>query len=844
MRNKKIFKAIPSVFAAAVMSVTSMGTALLALADGGNEEWDDGFVNTRFTETRDGFTVFANNKEEGGVTVTLDTAAILTREYFAIDLRVSYSLAEDGTLPVRFYVNDTLLKGSEAATLPVYDEEGNHSTVEMDADGYLALTGGFEGFVYFASDYTEGVSEISSVRAEFDGVHQGELTILNVFQCALLGMKPPKGEVEEADITVTTENGAVVADGFVLSYAGGEENGLIDAVFKTPAAFDSEYLVLDVTTTSEVHASFFVNGSETALGASSETISYLGKNAADAMNGVMQLEKSGDFIVLPANFNGVICFDKAEIGEIDEIDSLQIELDKARSAAFTVNGIHATDRLISYLSTDKASISETTVENLAGSNDHVVSISSPTSLFDRTANYLAVKFKMLTLASDTFTYLRFIVNGDVIAGDTDENPGTELRAYPADGSAYILLLHHWGNWIVIPEHFDGVIYIPMTQVALTKDPTLFGFGFDGGHQAKFEYAIGTADELGGACTWTDLSEGLRLVNLQSYRSPDVAGISTLSSFEANAAGKITDEAVVCDSGVSAFNNYSYSYETFGGVSLEEAWEDELVVHIKSQAEGGVPLNKPDNGDDFGNLEFDLGDNAFTMASGLAINVQCLSAECYFRVFVMDEDGHVWSADYTGSYNFVSDGVAVGMATQFFNFFFGEGSYGTLYIPKDRFVAENSYCGQPIPTGTAMGEITKIIFAFDMQYGLGRTMSVGAMANVDIENKTITRLFTPAQMTDAQLGIGTAQGTIVSCPGTDKHIANFTLRRVTEEEVPGADNSIADSGITLVAIKKEPVEANDGGCSSSVGLTLLPIAMLPMIGGVAAAIAKKRKTNNK
>lgn len=846
MKNKKIFRTIPSVIAAAVLSFTTIGTPLLALAEDESEKtsWEDGFVNTQYTETRDGFTVFANNKEEGGVTATLEKSGVLTKEYFALELRVSYSLAEDNLLPVRFYLNDIILKGAEESELPVYDDEGNDSTVTMDENGYLTLEGGFQGFVYFSSDYTEDVSEISSVRAEFDGEHQGELTILNVFQSEILGLKPTKGEVEEADITVTTENGAVAADGFVLSYAGGEKNGLVNATFKTPASFDSDYLVLDVTTTSEVHVSFFINGSETALGASSETIFYLSKNAAEAINGVMQLRKSEGFIVLPENFNGVIRFNKAEIGEIDKIDSLQLKLDKAHAASFIVNGIHATDRPVSYISTDKATISETAVENFAGSSDHVVSIASPKSLFDQTENYLAVKFKMLTLASDTYTYLRFLVNGNQIAGDTDANPDAKLRAYPADGSDYILLDHHWGNWIVIPEHFEGVIYIPMSQAAVTKDPTLFGFGFDGEHQTKFEYAIGTADELGGECTWTELSEGQQLVNLQSYRSPDVAGISELSSFEANATGKIIDEAVVCDSGVSAFTTYTYSYETFGGVSLEEVWENELAIHIKTQAEGGIPANIPDDGDDFGNLEFDLGDNAFTMDSGLAVNVMCLSAECYFRVFVIDEDDYVWSADYSGSYNYVSDCVAVGMATQFFNFFFGEGSYGTLYIPKDRFNPESSYCGQPIPTGETMGKIKKIVYSFDMQYGLGRSMAVGAMANIDVENKTITRVFMPTEMTNEQLGIGTAQGTVVSCPGTEKHIANFSLRRVSEDEVPGADNSIVDSGITLVATKKEPVE-NEGGCNSSIGLNALPMIMLPVAGGVVAlVIAKKRKTNIK
>ncbi len=835
---------MPFVLAAAVMSVTSMSTTLPALADGGSEEgYDDGFVNTRFTETRDGFTVFANNKEEGGVTVTLDSASF-TKEYFALELRVSYSLADDGLLPVRFYANETLLKGSTSATLPVYDYDGNASAVEIDENGYLALEGGFEGFIYFASSYTEGVSEISSVRAEFDGVHRGELTVFNAFQCTQPGMKPPKDGGEEA-VTVTAENGAVVADGFVLSYAGGEKNGKINAAFKTPVALDSEYLVLDVTATSEARVSFFVNGSGTALGAFSETVSYLSKNASEATQGVMQLQKSEGFLVLPENFNGVICFNRTEIGALNEINSLQIELDKAYSASFTVNGIFATDRLLSYISTDKATISETVVENFAGSADHVVSISSDASLFDRTKNYLAVKFKMLTLASDEFSYLRFIVNGNHIAGDTDANPGTMLNAYPADGSQAILLQHHWGNWIVIPKSFDGVIYIPMSQLALTEDPTLFGFGFDAGHQTKFEYAIGTADEPGGACIWTDLSTGRRLVDLQSYRSPDSECISTLSSFEANSAGKITDEAVVCDGGVSAFTTYSYNYEVFGGVALEEAWKDELVVHIKSRAEGGVAANIPDDGDDFGNLEFELGDNAFDMASGIALNVQCLSAECYFRVYVMDENGYVWGADYSGSYNFVTDGVAVGMATQFFNFFYGEGSYGTLYIPKDRFTPQSSYRGQEIATGETMGKITKIIFSFDMLYGLGRTMSVGAMANVDTEGNAISRVFIPAQMTDVQLGIGTAQGTLVSCPGTAKHIANFALRRVGEEEVPGADNSIVDSGSTLVATKKEPAEKKSG-CNSSIGRCLLPMTMLPAIacGVVAVVFSVKRKTNIK
>lgn len=312
---------------------------------------------------------------------------------------------------------------------------------------------------------------------------------------------------------------------------------------------------------------------------------------------------------------------------------------------------------------------------------------------------------------------------------------------------------------------------------------------------------------------------------------------------------VTDEKVTVDSGITVFDTYSYSFVKFGGIYLPEEWENQLVISVKTAFEGGSAITADDADEDFGYMELNLGDNAFDMTSGLALNVLCLSPECYFKVLVIDENGAVWIADHSRTdYTCVADRVPVGMSTLFNNFFYGEGSYGTLYIQKEWFSLTDRYNGELLnQTATEMGKITKIVIGMDHLWGLGRSMCVGRMANVDLQNKVFTTVFNPATMTDEQIGAGASGGTLVSCPGSEAHVNNFALRRLLLVETPGyeepdtpdvPDDSSSSEPDSSSASTSAPAQSgNDAteskSCSSSIGMmsSVLSLAVIALTVGV-------------
>ncbi|MBR4419760.1 MAG: hypothetical protein IKT32_02670, partial [Clostridia bacterium] len=207
----------------------------------------------------------------------------------------------------------------------------------------------------------------------------------------------------------------------------------------------------------------------------------------------------------------------------------------------------------------------------------------------------------------------------------------------------------------------------------------------------------------------------------------------------------------------------------------------------------------------------------------------------------------WTADH-GRYDYtcVSDRVPVGMPTMYNNFYCGEDYYGTLYIQKEWFAPAYFYNGELNATAEEMGKITKVVIGMDHLWGLGRALTVGKIVNVDIENNAFELVCNPAEMTDEELGVGLSGGTKVSCPGSETHVNNFSIRRLLLEETPGYEPEEGDDPIggdsssiggESSSVQQGTTEKPMKSCKSALGGSLLSVAVVAM-----AAFVLKRKNN--
>ncbi len=849
MKRMELGKRLIALAAVAGVGFSAAGNMFSAsvFAQTGSE---NGVVWQQVSEDRDGFAMSVNGAAEGkGVTLTQE-ASPFDFNYLAVTMNVSYVVNESGDeyFPVKIFINGSLLagtpaEGGEVYFLEAYDDDGKTLEVEQKYGGYIFLPPAFAGTLYFPKALLNETSEISQIRVTYDGTHDGELVLLNVYGCERVGDKLGEPVVNRNNLKATTDEGISLSDGFVVEKKGGAEGNGIHLV-QDAVDFDSKYLGMDVTVTEAGQpgdAYLFIKlsiGGKTVVPESGTRFPVSCRD--DGSRSYIE-NLFGGWFVIPAGFDGTVYIDaETYLKGTTSVSALDILFDGGHDGKLTINDFFGCENVgasfhpaegVLFEAGENASITAEKVENTAGNTFAKMIKNPPFPIADE--EYLAVKIKMLSCSAvSDFTYIQFSVNDRLLTGDSGaagEIAENLIDAVPADGTA-IKLEQKWGNWIVIPSEFDGVIYMPVAKYcAGIGGIGSFSFLFDGGHTNSFEYAIGAAESVGAAPRFLSLNEETEKVKevarLGDFKaeSAEIVSVFDLSSFKTTEGGAISDPAVVCDEGVQAFDSYSYSYSKFGGVSVDEGWENQLMVHIKSQFEGGKPMNPTDNKDAYGYLEFSVAD-PFALSTGLTVNVQCISAECYFNVLLIDENGGVWNADYSKTdYTFVSDGAPVGIATLYDNFFFGEDSYGTLYIPKEYFHSVASYQGEPVEMAAEMGKIEKIVFSFDMLYGLGRTMSVGKICDADIDTEKVTCVFDPSQMTDEQLGIGTAKGTAVACNTSQAHADNFALRRETKEETPGYveperpgdSSSSQNSASESTGGSAVPANGCKSGCKSGV-----------------------------
>lgn len=858
--NKFFTKRLIALFALAAVTFGSFGSiGSIPFAEEMTAQPVDEVVMQTVAEDRSGFSMTVSGAAQGsGAQITQDPVAF-NYNYLALRLISTYvvNANNDAYFPIQLYVNGNLVQGPEDyIALPTYNADGTKASAQIETKwgGYTFVTPDFDGYVYIPASILN-ITSFTSLKVAFDGTHDGELVIADIFGCKNEGERLGAPVVNEGNLIAEGE-GVTVKDGFKLSYvADGTNYATLKASFDE-IAFSSEYLAVDLTidqavninAASDTYAVFelYVNNTLTGTGDTDSIPVYCRSNSE-----ITAVEnKWNNWFFIPAEFDGILYINKALIGNPTAVSQLSLRFENLHSVEMSINSVFGCDNVGSdfelhtgtmfTVSTDTNTINATTVENtVAGITTAKVTTTNTLAMTDD--DYVAVYVKMLSSnypyggpsETDPNTYIKFSVN-DILLPEK----GEITTHKPADGSEGAAIPHQWGNWVFVPYGYEGVFYFSVKdylpgQTSLSS----FTFTFNETHLQKMEYKVGVAKEVGGTPEWLDfVTDGTAetvkaLLNLSEFKaqSTEIATVMPVIGYTAE-NNVIKDEKVTVDGGITVFDTYSYSYVKFGGIYLPEEWENQLVISVKTAFEGGVAISADDADEDFGYMELSLGENAFDMVSGLALNVLCLSPECYFKVLLIDENGAVWIADHERTdYTFVSDRVPLGMSTLYNNFFYGEGTYGTLYIQKEWFSLTDRYNGELLQQEQAeMGKITKVVIGMDHLWGLGRSMTVGRIANVDLENKVFTTVFNPVTMTDEQIGAGATGGTAVSCPGSETHVNNFALRRLLSMETPDYeepdtpiepdDSSVTPDSSSVTG--SEPTQSSVGSgcksCSSAVG----------------------------
>ena len=824
-------------------------------------------VMQTISEDKPGFSMTVAGAQNGAGAQISQEAVAFNHAYLALRLVSTYVVhaAGDQYFPVQLFINGTHVAAD--AVLPTYNADGTEATeaVEIKWGGWMFVTPNFDGYVYIPASALN-VTEITSLKISFDGAHDGELVLSEVFACNNPGERLGAPVINEKNLLAEAKDGVTINDGFKLDYT--VKNGAYGQVDVThdEIAFESEYLAVDLTVNSvavsDPHAVFelYING--TLFGtADADVIATYDRSEAHT---VSVENKWANWFFIPNGFDGILYLPKALFGSPETISNFTIRFDNYHSTSITVNSMFGCDTVgadvvphegTQFTTTDSTvTMDATTVENtVADGTLRTATVTTSNTVAMTNSDYVAVSFDMDSTnypwggpsETDPNTYIKFSVNGIVLPELGD------VTIYPTEGES-VAIGHMWGNWLLIPYDFKGMFYFPVaTYLAGQTELRSFTFTFNENQTQKITYKVGVASEIGGEVTYLDLTSGGEaeivkpLLNFNNFvaASEDIVSVMNLIGFD-NDEGIITDEAVTVDEGITVFDTFSYSYIKFGGIYVPEEWTDQLVISVKTAFEGGQTIQAGDYDEDYGFMEIDVED--FDMGTGLALNVLCVSPECYFRVLVIDENGVAWTADHARyDYTCVADRVPVGMATMFNNFFFGEDYYGTLYIQKEWFAPAYFYNGALNGTATEMGKVTKVVIGLDHLYGLGRSMVVGKIVNVDMDNNVFTLVCNPAEMSDEELGVGASGGTKVSCPGSEVHVNNFSIRRLLLEETPGYEPPKGDdpglddssSSVEIPDSSSSSKEEKPSSCKGSIGGSLISIAFVAM-----AAYALKRKNN--
>ena len=219
------------------------------------------------------------------------------------------------------------------------------------------------------------------------------------------------------------------------------------------------------------------------------------------------------------------------------------------------------------------------------------------------AEYLALSIAVKNLASDWFVF-RFGVNDSYFCYGEVSN-ANQYTAVTSAGNSFSVL-QQYGYWFFVPNGFDGVIYIPVSQCYV--DGSLVS-------QAKNIY-IQYDDSLASQSTVAFRSvycvDQIGLEGTQKYPVFDFINLS--ADIEGNVSndtdgrytGRNLQASIVRD-----------KYRSCDGVELHNDFINSLNITVKTASAGGTVVAQPY---EFGWVAVDLGENAFTLADGIALNI--------------------------------------------------------------------------------------------------------------------------------------------------------------------------------------------------------------------------------
>ncbi len=408
-------------------------------------------------------------------------------------------------------------------------------------------------------------------------------------------------------------------------------------------------------------------------------------------------------------------------------------------------------------------------------------------------NYYAIDFKVSPANPYEYFVVKFGFNGAEFASGEAAADGVGGNTHTAVSHKGVAMKvnQKYSYWFFVPRGFDGVLYIEKsycgtageTVEAINSLLVLLDSMFTNRSSSVCWRSFFLAKELGDQMTTENkLIDCLELETANKNTVTDYRFSSKALTFE------MADGEDVVE-----------GEPQFLGVKINTSLINAVMFGQKRPSHGGVEITDPY---EYNWAEIKLS-APFEAKDGLALNCMSLAATNLMRIYLMDENGALWSPIVGGGKNYTSileDGSVSYVGGTDNCLQISKDTIGTVYMPYESFTnvtAGVSFMGVDMPAATKMGNISKIYLGFK-QSGWNTSSDwydpmgiiVGAIGNVDLTANTVDLVVNTAKLTDEQVdfeNVVGAEGAVISNASSEAHMTNWDVNRMAEEYFPGYVN---------------------------------------------------------
>ncbi len=403
-------------------------------------------------------------------------------------------------------------------------------------------------------------------------------------------------------------------------------------------------------------------------------------------------------------------------------------------------------------------------------------------------NYYAIDFKVSPANPYEYFVVKFGFNGAEFASGEAAADGVGGNTHTAVSHKGVAMKvnQKYSYWFFVPRGFDGVLYIEKTYCG-TAGETVEAINsllvsldsmFTNRSSSVCWRSFFLAKELG-----EQMSDENKLIDCLEL---ETANKNTVTDY------RFSSNALTFE--MSDGEDFVEGEPQFLGVKINTSLINAVMFGQKRPAHGGVEITEPY---EYNWAEIKL-DAPFEAKDGFAFNCMSLAVTNAMRLYLMDENGALWSPIITGkNYTLILEDRSVSYVGGADNCLqIQKDTIGTVYVPYDSFVNVTDgslFMGVDMPASTQMAKISKVFLGFKMS--TWKTSSdwydplgiiVGSIGNVDLTTNSVDLVVNTAKLSEEQVDFENVIGgenAVIANASSEAHMPNWDVHRMAEEYFP-------------------------------------------------------------